>query len=679
MAVGLDTVVYSLLKKYTDNSIRGITGALAGKNCTIESVSKQDGLTTVTFKWTADDGTVRRTQIEVEDGTPIYTWTSGNHYEYGDLVIYASMFYRCITDNSDVEFDDTKWNELGSPDGNYDIVQDVEDLPVRFTAADRKLYYVISESDFYLWNGHAWIKVMSNSLEELEDVDLNDQAEGEVVVWDSVNEKWVNRDKHQDYPDYMKDERDAVLAKLLAFYDIKNPIIIGFNTDQHLSYHSNGTPSEQHLDTVYGIKALRDITKKYPFNLCVLGGDCNGTLSVLQEEQSAKEVYSSLDDASCPIVSLIGNHDAGQNYPLIPSQQVFNFHFTKSNKDKYMTVADNSNNCYYDDPSCNVRFIFLQDKDMNGYPSDLTKQFLANSLETLPQGYETIIFSHHPLGDLPDDPSTRVDDWNNPLNWSDVVDPYADKIIACICGHVHCDKSTILHGILYLSTTTAGNYELNDGSTRTPGTSDATAYDVFVIDRDINTIHCVRFGNGSDRNVVYRTTSYTNVIPTSIDAEGNVYNEIGYKDGYRLNSSGVEVSDTIGHYNSLTGYIPATNGDIIELKGCNFSSTHAVGTLCQLFLYDSSFTKIAGRQPAGYNSSGDEYNHLLNVDDQDSNILRFTVPRIPSKTIAYIRLQQRGSFKNSTITVNDPIYTAESIKQPIQDDGTDIDFTNWEV
>lgn len=193
MAIGLDTVVYSLLKKYTDNSIRGITGALAGKNCTVESASKHDGLTTVVFKWTADDGTVRRTQIEVEDGTPIYTWTSGNHYEYGDLVIYASMFYRCITDNSDVEFDDTKWNELGSPDGNYDIVQHVADLPTRFTSADRKLYYVIEENDFYLWNGTAWVRVMSNSLEELEDVDLDNPAEGEVLTWDNTAEKWVNK------------------------------------------------------------------------------------------------------------------------------------------------------------------------------------------------------------------------------------------------------------------------------------------------------------------------------------------------------------------------------------------------------------------------------------------------------------------------------------------------------
>lgn len=156
MAIGLDTTLYALLRKYTDDSIRGITGALAGKNCTIESNTKEDGLTTIVFKWTADDGSVRRTTIQIEDGTPIYVWTPGDHYEYGDLVIYTSSFYRCITENSDMVFDDTKWNEIGSPDGNYDIVQSANLLPTRFTSADRKMYYVINDRCFYLWNGVEW-------------------------------------------------------------------------------------------------------------------------------------------------------------------------------------------------------------------------------------------------------------------------------------------------------------------------------------------------------------------------------------------------------------------------------------------------------------------------------------------------------------------------------------------
>lgn len=168
MAIGLDVVLKSILEKYVDDSIRGITGVLAGKNCTIESITKANGRNTVVFKWTADDGTVSRSTMIVEDGTPIYVWHEGDHYDYGDLVIFESEFYRCITPNDDLVFDNTKWNEIGSPDGNYDIVQSTELLPALFTAADRKMYYVIDEWCFYLWNGYEWVKQAPQSISNAE-------------------------------------------------------------------------------------------------------------------------------------------------------------------------------------------------------------------------------------------------------------------------------------------------------------------------------------------------------------------------------------------------------------------------------------------------------------------------------------------------------------------------------
>lgn len=148
---------YILSKGYTDKSILGITGVLAGKNCTIKSHEYKDGVNTIIFQWTADDGTIRQTKMEVHDGTPIYDYTPGNSYKYGDLVIYAAQFYRCTTDCIAGEtIDDRYFSEIGSPDGNYDIVQDSSQLPPRFTAADRKMYYSIEDGFFWLWNGTEW-------------------------------------------------------------------------------------------------------------------------------------------------------------------------------------------------------------------------------------------------------------------------------------------------------------------------------------------------------------------------------------------------------------------------------------------------------------------------------------------------------------------------------------------
>ena len=146
---------YALSKKYTDETAIEF-GGLKGAPCTIKSITKQDGRSTVVFEWKNSQGETRESTMYVDDGTPIYVWESGNTYHYGDLVIYESAFYRCITENSDVEFDDRKWNEIGSPDGNYDIVQNSSLLPPRFTSADRKMYFSIEDGFFWLWNGTEW-------------------------------------------------------------------------------------------------------------------------------------------------------------------------------------------------------------------------------------------------------------------------------------------------------------------------------------------------------------------------------------------------------------------------------------------------------------------------------------------------------------------------------------------
>lgn len=149
-----------LSKKYTKETAAQF-GALKGAPAQILSVVKKDGQNIITFGWENDAGEKRETKVYVDDGTPIYTWEPNHHYQYGDLAIYSSCFYRCIVENSDPTFDDTHWNEIGSPDGNYDIVEKASDLPVRFTPADRKMYYVIDEQSFYLWNGTEWVSQTS--------------------------------------------------------------------------------------------------------------------------------------------------------------------------------------------------------------------------------------------------------------------------------------------------------------------------------------------------------------------------------------------------------------------------------------------------------------------------------------------------------------------------------------
>lgn len=167
--MGLSAVTYALSKKYTNETAIQF-GGLKGAPCKVKSVVKENGQSIITLQWTNDDGDVRESKVFVDDGTPIYTWEPNYDYKYGDLVIYTSQFYRCIIPNHDAVFDETHWNGIGSPDGNYDLVQHKSDLPVRFTSADRKMYYVIDETIFYLWDGTEWV---AQELPTISDEDID--------------------------------------------------------------------------------------------------------------------------------------------------------------------------------------------------------------------------------------------------------------------------------------------------------------------------------------------------------------------------------------------------------------------------------------------------------------------------------------------------------------------------
>lgn len=82
----MDILTYAQSKKYTDGSILGIDGVLRGKNCTIQSIEKIDGINIVTFQWTADDGTVKTSTMQVSDGFPVTTEAITSNVSIGSII-----------------------------------------------------------------------------------------------------------------------------------------------------------------------------------------------------------------------------------------------------------------------------------------------------------------------------------------------------------------------------------------------------------------------------------------------------------------------------------------------------------------------------------------------------------------------------------------------------------------
>lgn len=155
--MSLSLVTLALAKKYVKKSLIGM-GALKGAPCKVKSVDTINDQVVITLEWEDNEGGKHETKVRLQNGTPIYEWQPNFDYQYGDLAIYQASFYRCTSPNHDASFNPTHWEEIGSADGNYDIVESVGELPARFSSADRKMYYIIDEDVFYLWDGEKWIK-----------------------------------------------------------------------------------------------------------------------------------------------------------------------------------------------------------------------------------------------------------------------------------------------------------------------------------------------------------------------------------------------------------------------------------------------------------------------------------------------------------------------------------------
>ena len=150
--------------------------------------------------------------------------------------------------------------------------------------------------------------------------------------------------------------------------------------------------------------------------------------------------------------------------------------------------------------------------------------------------------------------------------------------------------------------------------------------------------------------VATKIVSYTNQVPISTDADGNVYNGTGYKDGYRINSSGAE-AELSGF--TATGFIPFTKGQTIRIGGEGITYDKYG---CLLMFYDLSKTVIANAG-IGYDKVGNttygtwttEETSVFCLDPHD------TYPNTLSGINGYIRISAKGSGANLIVTLDEKI------------------------
>lgn len=162
-------------------------------------------------------------------------------------------------------------------------------------------------------------------------------------------------------------------------------------------------------------------------------------------------------------------------------------------------------------------------------------------------------------------------------------------------------------------------------------------------------------------DVVLWKKGCTNLVPTSIDSDGSIFNGTGYIDGNRLSSSGaLKAQDNT----VTTGFIKATQNDVVRMAGTKWDVTPGYNYFA---MYDANFNLIVtiNRDKSGggyYNTHGWSYASNINRLDFDNTtvaiengVVTFKVSVPAGYEYSYIRISANGTGADMIVTVNEEI------------------------
>ena len=256
--------------------------------------------------------------------------------------------------------------------------------------------------------------------------------------------------------------------------------------DSHFTY--NGTWD----DTLSSMRALKEGMKLD--GIIHLGDLTDGLLPLSETEKIEKKVISDMESLGLPLYVVPGNHDYNyfRNNPEIRYPENLRY-FIDDEKNKLRL-------CFIDsfDPKEEVRYGFSKD----------TIEFLDDTLSGMPDGYRAMVFSHLT-------PLVRLQAWTrdirNRQSLIAVLDRHADRILAYINGHNHCDLlfNDLRNGQFPIISINCAKCEYFTSHKpagavvpyRRLGDRIQESFDVMQVDAAKGELYFTRFGAGSDRVV----------------------------------------------------------------------------------------------------------------------------------------------------------------------------------
>jgi hypothetical protein len=242
-------------------------------------------------------------------------------------------------------------------------------------------------------------------------------------------------------------------------------------------------------------EALRRLSAEFKLSGVIhLGDMTDGMLPRAQTEALENTVKRDLKSFGVPIYIAPGNHD---------------YNYFKGNPD---LVYPETPRFFADCGDRGLRLIFIDSFDPRERPrygfTEICVMWLASVLDSLPDGYAAIVFSHVP-------PLVRLQAWAADIRGRvalmDVLNRHADRILALICGHNHCDLlfNDLYNGkfpILSINCAKCEYFKEHkpEGAVvpyRALGERTQESFDIMTVDTGKREIYFTRFGAGDDRLV----------------------------------------------------------------------------------------------------------------------------------------------------------------------------------
>lgn len=297
---------------------------------------------------------------------------------------------------------------------------------------------------------------------------------------ESIWDPWQESD---DTPVWIATEANAVAERVNKRNNLLTFILLA---DSHFTY--NGTWNDT-------MASMRGMSERIGFNGIIHLGDLTDGLLPFEKTIEIEGQCISDMHSICPDVYVMsGNHD--YNY------------FRGNPEIKYPSTPQ----YYVDEPEQKLRLIFIDSFDPKeelryGF-TEYCIHWIESVLYMMPEDYVAIIFSHVP-------PIKQLHAWSDWIRNSHilmpVLDKYADRILAYINGHSHCDHlfNDLNNGQFPIISINCAKCEYflehkPDGAYvpfRRLGDRTQESFDIMQVDTDKREIFFTRFGAGHDRVV----------------------------------------------------------------------------------------------------------------------------------------------------------------------------------